>query len=154
MEPQQISPALVEGTFILKLCHKKVHLLTRYNGAHLVSKQWKQSKWYHLYVIVFWPINAFLTETKFGFTDFAARLVQVQYHRAHNPYQEAQPPHARFRRDILNPDLAQAANAPWPANAADNIWTHSIHAIASKVQRPQIYPGLKAVKCHHISIDA
>lgn len=72
--------------------------------------KWKQSKWYHLYTIFSWPITAFLTETKFGFTNFTAR----------------------FRRDLLNPDLAQAANAPWPANAADNIWTHSIHAIVSK----------------------
>jgi len=81
--------------------------------------KWKRSKWYHLYSIATWPITAFLAETKFGFTNFTAR----------------------FRRDIFYPDLRQAANCPWPADAANNIWTHSIHAIVSKYHFFAYYPA-------------
>ena len=82
-------------------CYKRVHLV--------FSKQWKLSKWYHLYTIFSWPITAFLTETKFGFTNFAARFEKSQYHVVLNPYD----PHERLiHTRKISPRFAQPRPCP------------------------------------------
>ena len=39
---------------------------------------------------------------------------------------------ARFRRDLLYPDLRVAGRHPYPTDYQDNVWTHNIHAMVSK----------------------